>query len=66
MADRRILQGMEWLHKEMDKDQKEIDDTKTKLIKEVQSFDRSKMFPEKKKPSFFNKLLIVFGYGKKR
>lgn len=65
MNDLKITQGMEWLNKEINKDQKEIDINKEKLIKEIKSIDRSKMFPEKKKKSFLNKLLLVLGYGKK-
>ena len=65
MPDSRIIQGMEWLDTEIKKDQKEIDDQKNKMIKEIRSINRSQMFPEKKKISFFKKLLIVIGYGKR-
>jgi len=57
---------MEWLDKELKKDQKEIVSNKEKLIKEIQLLDKTKMFPKKQKISFFKKLLIISGYGKKR
>jgi len=39
-----------------------------KTIQEILSYDKNKMFspPSKKKNSFFKKILIIFGYGKKR
>jgi hypothetical protein len=38
------------------------------MIEEIKALDKSKMFmtPPKKKVSFFTKILIAFGYGKKR
>ena len=65
--DKKIQQGLEWLNKEMNKDQKEILDYKKKMIDEVQSLDKSKIFvtKPKKKVSFWNKMLIILGYGKK-
>ena len=59
---------MGWLNKEMEKDQKEIDAHKRKLINEIKSLDKSKMFqPEpKKKISIINKILMILGYAKKR
>jgi len=65
----RIQQGLNWLNKEIKKDEIEINLHKEKLIKEIKSIDREKMFsipPSPPKISFFKKLLIVLGYGKKR
>jgi hypothetical protein len=41
---------------------------KQSLIEEIKSYDKSKMFSSKpqKKISFFEKILIVLGHGKKR
>lgn len=51
----------------MKKDQEQTERIKSQTINEIKSWDKSKMFeaPKKKKTSFFTKLLIVFGYGKK-
>lgn len=37
------------------------------MIEEIKKLDRDKMFepPKKEKLSFFKKLSIIFGYGKK-
>jgi hypothetical protein len=52
----------------MEKDKKEIQTNKKKLIDEIKSIDKDKMFVVKPKEriSIFNKILITLGYGKKR
>ena len=57
---------MEQLDLEMKKDQKEIENNKIKLINEIKTLDKNKMFTPKPKKSFFEKLSIVLGFGKKR
>lgn len=59
---------MTWLEKEMKKDEIEINDHKRKMIEEIKSIDKNKMFlpTPKKKISILEKILIIFGYGKKR
>jgi hypothetical protein len=51
----------------MEKDQEIIKHHKQKMIEEIKSYDRSKMVSPKpqKKLSFFKKILIVLGHGKK-
>ncbi len=51
----------------MEKDKKEILEHKKKQLKEIKSLDKSQMFVQipKKKISIWDKLLIIFGYGKK-
>ena len=55
---------MDW---EIKKDQEETDRQKQKLIEEIKSLDKSKIFATKpkKKTSLFKKIIIVLGYGKK-
>ena len=38
------------------------------MIEEIKKLDKTKMFeaPKKEKLSFFKRLSIIFGYGKKR
>jgi hypothetical protein len=38
------------------------------MIDDIKSLDKKEMFkvPEKKKISFFTKILMIFGHGKKR
>jgi hypothetical protein len=65
--DNKIQQGLEWLDKEMKKDQMDILNHKKKLISEIVKIDKSKMFvpPIKEKVSFLDKILKIIGYGKK-
>jgi len=54
------------LKKEMDKDQQEVNFGKEKMIKEIKSFDRSKMGapkPKKKRKSLKKKILMILGNG---
>ena len=66
--DKRIQQGLEILKKEMEKDELEIISNKKKLIDEIKSLDKNKMFQlkPKKKVSIIDKILKILGYGKKR
>ena len=59
---------MDWLNKEMKKDEKEIEEHKKKIIEELKKIDKEKFFEPKpkNKVSIFKKILIIFGYGKKR
>ena len=51
----------------MEKDQKEIQNHKKKLVNEIKTLNKSEMFTikPKKKISIWDKILIIFGYGKK-
>jgi len=66
--DKRIQQGLDWLNKEMKKDSEEIKTHKKKIIDEIKKVDKDKIFKPipKKKISIIEKILIIFGYGKKR
>lgn len=54
--------------KEVEKDNLEIKTTKNQMINEIKKIDKTKMFipKEKKKIGFWDRILIIFGYGKKR
>ena len=66
--DKRIQQGLDWLNKEMKKDNEEVKSHKKKVIDEIKKIDKKKIFEPipKKKISILEKILIIFGYGKKR
>jgi hypothetical protein len=49
----------------MERDKLEIQNSKRKMIDEIKTYDRSQMFV-KKKVSIIDKILKIFGYGKKR
>lgn len=51
----------------MEKDKKEIQTSKSKLIEEIKSIDKEKMFATKPKEklSIINKILITLGWKKK-
>lgn len=60
----KIIQGLEWLDKEIKKDQKEIDDQKRRMIDEIKSIDRAKIAAPKKKLTLGQKIQRALGYGK--
>jgi hypothetical protein len=64
---KRITQASDWLMREIEKDKIEISEHKKKLIEEIKSVDKTKLFSPKpkKKISIIDKILIIFGYGKK-
>ena len=45
----KIQRGFSWLTLEMEKDNKEIINNKTKLINEIKQIDRSEIFKPRKK-----------------
>ena len=58
--DKKIQQELDWLKKEMKKDELEIETHKNRLIKEIKNIDKDKMFlsepkHHKKKISFLDK-----------
>lgn len=65
--DKKLQQGMEWLTKEMKKDDKAVQNHKKKLIDEIKKIDRTKMLNVQVKPkiSFITKLSIILGWKKK-
>lgn len=65
---KNLQQGLNWLKKEAEKDQREILNHKRRMIEEIKQIDKTQMFkePEKKKINIFTKILMIFGYGKKR
>ena len=64
---KKIQRELDWLKKETEKDQAEIMNHKRRMIDEIKQLDKKEMFkvPEKKKTNIFNKILMIFGYGKK-
>ena len=64
---KNLQQGLDWLKKEAEKDQKAILNHKRRMIEEIKKIDKSKIFeePKKEKINIFTKILMVFGYGKK-
>jgi hypothetical protein len=51
----------------MEKDKTEIQNHKKNLVKEIKTLNKAEMFAikPKKKISIWDKILIIFGYGKK-
>ena len=68
MGKPKLQQALEWLTKEISKDQKEIDIQKEKTIREIKLLDKTKMFivKPKEKKTIFNKIMIAMGYGSKK
>jgi hypothetical protein len=63
--DKRIQQALAILEKEIERDKLEIQNSKRKAIEEVATYDKSQMFI-KKKVTIIDKIIKIFGYGKKR
>ena len=63
--DKKLQQGLNWLDKEMKKDQKEVEIQKTRMINEIKKINKEELFKPKKKVSIIDKLLKILGYGKK-
>jgi hypothetical protein len=63
-----IQRALERLNWEIQKDNLQTEEHKKKMIKEIISTDKSKIFTPipKKKISLWTKILIIMGYGKKR
>jgi len=61
----RALERLNW---EIQKDNLQTEAHKKKMIEEIKSLDRSKMFiePPKEKLTLLSKIKIALGYGKKR
>lgn len=66
MKETKTQRTYEWLLSEIEKDNKEIETQKEKMIKEIKSLDKSKMFLPKEKISVLKKIMILFGYGNKK
>jgi hypothetical protein len=51
----------------MEKDQKELEIQRNRMISEIKSIDKDTMFIKKPKPkkSIFKKILMIFGYVEK-
>jgi hypothetical protein len=49
----------------MEKDKMEVENYKKRMIDEIKTYNKSEMFV-KKKVSIIDKILKIFGYGKKR
>jgi len=64
MKQLKVQRTHEWLLSEIEKDNKEIDIHKEKMINEIKSLDRSKMFEVKPKENktIFKKILMALGY----
>jgi hypothetical protein len=64
-----INRAMERLDWETKKDYELTDHYKQRMIEEIKSYDRSKMFESKlpqKRTSFLNKILMILGYERKK
>ncbi len=53
----------------MSRDEKDISNHKKRMIEDIKKINKTEMFKQndkKEKLSFMKRLLIIFGYGKKR
>lgn len=64
------IKDLNWLENKIKLDNLDIEYHKNQTIKEITSLDRKKMFHDRnnsrKELSLKEKILIIFGYGKKR
>lgn len=52
-------QLLNWLNSERNKDQKEVDFTKNKIIEEIKKIKKDEMFPKPKKISIWKKIRVM-------
>jgi hypothetical protein len=52
-------QLLNWLNSERNKDQKEVDFTKSKIIEEIKKIKKDEMFPKPKKISIWKKIRVM-------
>lgn len=52
-------QLLNWLNSERNKDQKEVDFTKSKMIEEIKKIKKDEMFPKPKKISIWKKIRVM-------
>jgi hypothetical protein len=50
---------LNWLNSERNKDQKEVDFTKSKIIEEIKKIKKDEMFPKPKKISIWKKIRVM-------
>jgi hypothetical protein len=64
----KLKKELALLKRETEVFEKQLTIQKKSIIKDLKAIDKNKMFEVKpeKKISFWDKVLIVFGYGKKR
>ena len=55
----RSQQLLNWLNSEKLKDQRELDNTKKKLISDIKKINKEEMFPKPKKLSIWKKIKII-------
>mgnify|MGYP000551024581 CR=1 FL=1 len=63
--DKRIHQALEILNKEMEKDKKEVQNHKNQMINEIKGLKKEELF-KKNKVTLVDKIMKIFGHGKKR
>jgi hypothetical protein len=55
----RSQQLLNWLNSEKLKDQRELDNTKKKLISDIKKINKEEMFPKPKKLTLWQKIKII-------
>lgn len=63
MMEKKLLtreeQSLNWLKSELEKDQKELDSKKLKLINEIKTFEKQDLLPKTKKLTLWKKIKKV-------
>ena len=63
--EKKIQQGLTWLNKQVEKDKQEIESHKKKLIAEIKTIDKTKLYDVKpKKMSLLKKLAKILFHVK--
>lgn len=62
MSQKKLQKGLEWLNKEVKKDEVELSKEREKFIQEIKNIKRENLFPKPEKLSLWTRLRRVMGF----
>jgi hypothetical protein len=62
MSQKKLQKGLEWLNKEVKKDEIELSKEREKFIQEIKNIKRENLFPKPEKLSLWTRLRRVMGF----
>jgi predicted nucleic acid-binding Zn-ribbon protein len=62
MSQKKLQKGLEWLNKEVKKDEVELSKERERFIQEIKNIKRENLFPKPEKLSLWTRLRRVMGF----
>jgi predicted nucleic acid-binding Zn-ribbon protein len=62
MSQKKLQKGLEWLNKEVKKDEVDLSKERERFIQEIKNIKREELFPKPKKLSLWTRLRRVMGF----